>query len=97
VYFQNNTVQAVIHVHCPAIWKNTHTLQLAHTAADIAYGTPAMANAVTQLFKTQQWQQTAVFTLLGHEDGVIAFGNSLMQAAQLLINQLAEALAIEQT
>ncbi len=96
VYLQNPQIQAVIHVHCPEIWQNTHNLNLAHTAADIPYGTPEMANAVTQLFKTADWQQTAVFTMLGHEDGVVAFGNSLSQAACVLITQLSLALAIEQ-
>jgi len=96
VYAQDDAVQAVIHVHSPPIWRNTHALQLAHIPADIAYGTPAMANAVTDLFKTQQWQHTAVFTMLGHEDGIIAFGTSLTQAACSLISALASALAIEQ-
>lgn len=95
VYAQDDTVQAVIHVHSPAIWNNTRILQLAHTSADIAYGTPAMAQAVAQLINRQQWQHAAVFTMLGHEDGVIAFGASLNQAAQILISQLAR--AIEQS
>lgn len=96
VYLQNPQIQAVIHVHCPEIWQNTHKLNLAHTAAHIPYGTPEMANAVTQLFKTENWQKTAVFTMLGHEDGVVAFGNSLSQAACALITQLTRSLAIEQ-
>lgn len=96
VYLQNPQIQAVIHVHCPEIWQHTHKLNLAHTAAAIPYGTPEMADAVTQLFKAEQWQQTAVFTMLGHEDGVVAFGNSLSQAACTLITQLSLALAIEQ-
>jgi L-ribulose-5-phosphate 4-epimerase len=88
VYLQDAFVQAVIHVHSPAIWKNTHALQLAHTPEDVAYGTPAMANAVAQLVKTQSWQHAALFTMLGHEDGVIAFGTSLTEAADILIKQL---------
>lgn len=96
VYAHDDKVQAVIHVHSPAIWKNTHALKLAYTPANIAYGTPAMANAVAKLLTTQAWQHAAVFTMLGHEDGIIAFGTSLTQAAQILINQLALALAIEQ-
>jgi ribulose-5-phosphate 4-epimerase/fuculose-1-phosphate aldolase len=95
VYLQNPQIQAVIHVHCPEIWQHTHDLNLAHTAADIAYGTPEMAEAVTELFKSAHWQQTTVFTMLGHEDGVVAFGNSLKQAGCALITQLALALEIE--
>lgn len=93
VYLQNPDIQAVIHVHCPEIWQQTQALNLAHTAADVAYGTPEMAAAVTQLFKSENWQQSAVFTLLGHEDGVIAFGTSLSQAACALITELAKAIA----
>jgi ribulose-5-phosphate 4-epimerase/fuculose-1-phosphate aldolase len=92
VYLQNPDIQAVIHVHCPEIWQQTQALNLAHTAADVAYGTPEMAAAVTQLFKSKNWQQSAVFTLLGHEDGVIAFGTSLSQAAYALITELAKAI-----
>lgn len=95
VYLQDANTNAVIHVHSAEIWRNTQPLKLAHTAADVAYGTPEMAIAVADLFKTQSWQQTTVFTLLGHEDGVIAFGASLAEAGQALIQQLALALAIE--
>lgn len=93
VYAQDNAVQAVIHIHSPAIWNKTHALQLAHTPTDIAYGTPAMAEAVAELINAQHWQHAAVFTMLGHEDGIVAFGTSLSQTAQMLINLLA--LAIE--
>lgn len=96
VYLQSQKIQAVIHVHCQEIWQHTQKLKLAYTAAHVAYGTPEMANAVTQLFKLEHWQQTAVFTMLGHEDGVVAFGESPKEAACALITQLSLALAIEQ-
>lgn len=96
VYLQNSQIQAVIHVHCPEIWQHTQQLKLAHTAANIPYGTPEMAEAVTELFKLEHWQQTAVFTMLGHEDGVVAFGSSLKEAACALITEFSLALAIEQ-
>lgn len=96
VYLQNPQIKAVIHVHCPEIWQLTQELNLPHTAADIPYGTPEMADAVTELFAAEQWQQSAVFTMLGHEDGVVAFGDSLSQAACSLITQFSRALAIEQ-
>ena len=96
VYLQSTKIHAVIHVHCPEIWHHTHALNLAHTAKEIAYGTPEMATAVTQLFKTESWQQNTVFSLLGHEDGIISFGETLLQATNALINQLSLAIAIEQ-
>ena len=93
VYQHNPNINAVIHVHSPIIWQNTHTLNLAHTAANIAYGTPDMANAVADLLNTKP--VINVFTMLGHEDGVIAFGETLSEAASLLIQQLAAAFAFE--
>ncbi|ANE55845.1 class II aldolase/adducin family protein [Methylomonas sp. DH-1] len=89
-------VQAVIHGHCPEIWHNTAKLRLAHTAAHIPYGTPEMARAVTSILQTLEKTESGIFTMLGHEDGVVAFGTSLRQAAELLIGQLALALALEQ-
>ncbi len=91
VYTQNKTIQAVVHVHCPEIWRHTHTLKLAHTAKNIAYGTPEMANAVMDLVQQNQ----GIFTMLGHKDGVITFGETLAHASEILIRQFANALKIE--
>ena len=96
VYLQGKKIQAVIHVHCPEIWRNTKKLKLPHTTGNITYGTPEMATAVSQLFKQENWQQGSIFTMLGHKDGVIAFGENLTQAANALIEQLSLALVIEQ-
>ncbi len=96
VYAQESEIQAVIHVHCPEIWRHTAALDLPHTAADIAYGTVAMAAAVEQLFQSGRLKQCSLFTMLGHEDGVISFGKNLQEAAWLLIRHLALAIGIEQ-
>ena len=50
IYAQDNTIQAVIHVHSPEIWKNTVALALPHIPAHVPYGTVEMAIAVEQLF-----------------------------------------------
>ncbi len=96
VYLQDKKIQAVIHAHCPEIWRNTRKLKLSHTTKSVAYGTPEMAIAVNQLLQGESWQQASIFTLLGHEDGVIAFGENLSQAANVLIEKLSLAVAIEQ-
>ena len=92
VYAQDKTIQAVIHVHCPQIWRQTQALSLPNTSKSILYGTPEMAQAVTHLFNDLQGN---IFTMLGHEDGVIAFGKTLAQASDILIRQFANALKIE--
>lgn len=94
VYAQYASIQAVIHVHSPEIWRQTQALNLAHTAATIPYGTPEMAEAVARLLQDPLTKQSALFTMLGHEDGVISFGNSLAEAGRVLVNVLVRALMI---
>jgi L-ribulose-5-phosphate 4-epimerase len=96
VYSLLPKAQAVIHVHCPEIWRNTLALQLPHTGADIPYGTLEMAETVERLFHSGQLNKRPIFSMLGHEDGIVAFADSLATAAQIIFAQLAEALTIEQ-
>lgn len=96
VYAQNNAIQAVIHAHSPEIWKHTVTLDLPHTGADIPYGTVEMATAVEQLFQSGKLMQISLFTMLGHEDGIVAFGKDMQEAAWELIKYLSLAIGIEQ-
>ena len=91
VYAQDKTIQCIIHAHSPEIWHATKDLKLAYTAKDIAYGTPDMAYAISQLFNSGQLKQQRVFTMLGHEDGVISFGQNFPQTAFAMINTLASA------
>ncbi|MDP1773649.1 MAG: class II aldolase/adducin family protein [Methylobacter sp.] len=95
VYAQDNAIQAVIHAHSPEIWKHTLALGLPHTNADVPYGTVEMATAVEQLFQSGKLTQPSLFTMLGHEDGVVAFGRNMQEAAWELINYLSLAISIE--
>ena len=96
VYQQAPKIQAVIHVHSPEIWRNTAELNLPHTGAEVAYGTLAMVRAVETLFNAGTFGSAGIFSMLGHEDGIVAFGHSLEQAAWELIRHLAQAIRIEQ-
>lgn len=95
IYLQNKKIQGIIHVHCPEIWHHTQHLKLAHTLTSVAYGTPEMAGAVEQLFQQHTWGDQTIFTMLGHEDGVVAFGENLQQAAMVLINCLSLAISLK--
>lgn len=96
IYAQDGNIQAVIHVHSPEIWNHTEALNLPHIAADIPYGTVEMAIAVEQLFQSGNLQHTSLFTMLGHEDGVVSFGGNMQEAAWELIKYLSLAIGIEQ-
>ncbi len=97
VYLHEPCAQAVIHVHCPEIWHHTSHLNLPHTGADVPYGTVEMAEAVRQLFASGQLTNKPIFSMLGHEDGIVAFGETLSTAAITLLTELADAIAIEQS
>ena len=55
-----------------------------------------MAIAVEQLFQSGKLKQTSLFTMLGHEDGVVSFGRNMPEAACELIKYLALAIGIGQ-
>jgi len=97
IYHHSTAIQSVIHIHCPLIWQSTSLLQLPSIDAKINYGTPAMAKAVGALLQTPALQQQTVFSLLGHLDGIIAFGESMDIAAHRLIQVYYQAMAIKQS
>lgn len=95
VYLQNQEIQCIVHAHCPEIWNHTETLGLPYTAKNIPYGTPEMAAAVERLFQSGQFDHWSVFSMLGHQDGVIAFGKTVQTAAEEMISSLALAIAMQ--
>ena len=96
IYAQDCNIQAVIHVHSPELWNHTAALNLPYISADIPYGTVAMAIAVEQLFQSGKLQQASLFSMLGHEDGVVSFGRNMQGAACELIKHLALVIGIGQ-
>lgn len=95
VYHQDNSIQAIIHIHSPEIWNNTQQLSLPYTASGIAYGTVEMANAVEQLFRTAKFHNTGVFSMLGHKDGIVAFADTMDKVGSLIIQLYTKAMILE--
>jgi ribulose-5-phosphate 4-epimerase/fuculose-1-phosphate aldolase len=84
-------IGAIIHGHDPAIWQATAQLGLPQTDTAVAYGTPAMAAEVTRLWQASDVAQRGIFTMGGHEDGVVAFGPTLEAAGAILVQTLVRA------
>ena len=86
VYELSEDYQAVIHIHCKEMW-----LRLLHkvptTAADVSYGTPQMAYEIQRLYKETDLAESKIVAMAGHEDGIIAFGKDLEEAAKVLFAQ----------
>ncbi len=86
VIYQNcPEVNAIVHIHDLELWKSmVHKIPTTH--ASITYGTPEMANEIIRLLKeTNARQHTGYFTMAGHEEGLIAFGNNMEHAINRII------------
>jgi ribulose-5-phosphate 4-epimerase/fuculose-1-phosphate aldolase len=84
LYALDDTLRFVMHVHAPDLWRNARLLGLPETGADVAYGTPAMAGEVRRLFRETDVRQRRLFSMAGHEDGLVAFGRTAEAAAGAL-------------
>jgi len=85
VYALLPQVRFVIHVHSPLIWHRTGALGLPGTHPDAAYGTPEMAAEVERLLNTRETAEQGIFTMGGHEDGIVTFGATPEQAGHRLL------------
>ncbi|MBT8123144.1 MAG: class II aldolase/adducin family protein [Gammaproteobacteria bacterium] len=90
VYRQSDNINAVLHAHSPDIWQAAGALHLPVTNMEVEYGTPAMAQEVDRLFRETNVAQQKIFSMGGHEDGIVAFGNSAGEAGAILTHTLSQ-------
>lgn len=95
VYALDPAIRVVLHVHSPAIWHTAAQLNIPITGASVPYGTPAMAAEVARLYATSDVAQRRIFSMGGHEDGIVAFGATAQEAGDLLLVILATAQALQ--
>lgn len=93
LYALDASIRFVFHVHSPVIWHAADALGLPTTAADVAYGTPAMAHEMRRLYADRALGHRGVIVMRGHEDGVIAVGARADETGTRLLTVLAQALA----
>lgn len=93
VYASNEQVRYVLHVHSPEIWSQTQQLKIPATPRDVPYGTPQMAAAVHRVLRSVDTENCPIFSMSGHEDGIVSFGRTLDEAGQILLRYLALALS----
>lgn len=91
VYDLSPAIRCVLHVHTPLLWASASALRLPTTDPAVAYGTPQMANEVTRLSRETALFDLRVFSMGGHEDGIVAFGRDFDAAGSALIRALARA------
>ena len=89
IYDLDNKLNAVLHVHSPGIWKTVSTQGIPITRASVEYGTAEMSREVARLFSETDVGVQGIFSMGGHEDGIVAFGTSTDEAGNRLLAALA--------
>jgi ribulose-5-phosphate 4-epimerase/fuculose-1-phosphate aldolase len=87
IYEHQKDVNAVIHVHHPALWKKLLEI-LPATGKHIEYGTPAMAREILRLFEESNLAEEKIFAMGGHEEGIVSFGKDLDEAGEKIFEML---------
>lgn len=85
VYQANNAIRCVIHVHHSPLFFKLLKSTCPATSPDAAYGTPEMATDIKRLVKTHAIP-CGVLVMTGHEDGVIAWGRTVAETYDVLMN-----------
>jgi len=89
LYQVNGAIRAVVHVHSNAIWAAWRD-RLPTTKDDVLYGTPEMGYEMLRLHKRKALGGQGVIVMGGHQDGVIAFGPSVGDAAGEILKLMPE-------
>jgi ribulose-5-phosphate 4-epimerase/fuculose-1-phosphate aldolase len=82
IYHFNPNIKVVFHIHSPQIWSGMIKDQSDHTAIEIPYGTLEMARATERCIGSND---SGVFCMHGHVDGVVAYGKNLKETGELVL------------
>jgi hypothetical protein len=94
LYQASDAVQSVIHVHSPLLWERASKLGFMLAAEEATYGTPAMAQVVADLVQNKidkEHSAQGVIAMLGHRDGIIAYGDDVEAVGTLLMESVKQA------
>ncbi|MDD5028113.1 MAG: class II aldolase/adducin family protein [Rhodoferax sp.] len=84
IYQAKAQVRCVVHGHSRGLFDDLLRSRALHTPAEVPYGTPAMAQAVTRLVAGQT-ALPVIFVMAGHDEGVVAYGADIASATQLMV------------
>lgn len=85
VYEFSSDIQGVVHIHSSSLWKSWKN-QAHRTSDNVPYGTPAMAIETRRIMRAMpNGCKTGIICMGGHQDGILAWGTTLAEAAQLVL------------
>ena len=84
VYQANQDIGAVVHIHNRELWERYLDI-LPTTDKSVEYGTPEMAAEISKIMTNPSMLDRRIFIMGGHEEGIIAFGRSVQEAALIIL------------
>lgn len=84
VYNSLSEAGAVVHIHNRLLW-NQYFGVLPTTVKEVEYGTPAMAGEIVRIMSLPVTLSKRVFVMGGHEEGIMAFGKTIEEAASVVL------------
>ena len=84
IYRLSGSINAVVHVHSRKLWQRERDV-LPTTQADIAYGTPQMAEEFSRLWQQTDFSSIGLAVMAGHDEGLVSIGVSLAEAAERIL------------
>src|SRR3989338_2341310 len=85
LYSLDGEIKSVLHVHSIEMWKNLFG-KVSTTKKGIEYGTPELAMDIKRLFTDGQLRNEKILVMGGHMAGIIAFGSSIGEAGETLLD-----------
>ena len=79
IYNLSSKIRGVIHIHSKEIW-NFMLKQDYLKTKNVEYGTEEMIDEVNRIFSAINSLDNPKFAMAGHEDGIMIFGETLLQA-----------------
>lgn len=89
IYECSPAIGAVVHVHSAEAWERLLD-RMPTTQVEVAYGTPAMARELLRLYRQSNLPDVRVAVMAGHREGILAFGGSVVEAIETLLDALGE-------
>lgn len=86
IYKSLPEINAVVHIHNNVLWQKLLN-NVPTTSPQVAYGTAEMANEINRLLATTNLKEDKTLVMAGHEDGLIAFGKDLAEAAGKFLSE----------
>lgn len=89
IYECNTEIKAIIHIHHNDFWRNALD-KIPTSSKEIPYGTPEMAKEIFHLYNNTSFSNEKIMAMAGHEEGIIAFGNTLEETGSCIESYFAK-------